>query len=658
MKKFLLSLAATLACASMSGKQVLTEVSFSGIGDGGAVTAWSWCQSNAISSGEWQYADEAHSDSTWVTYYDYTDASAYSYIVVSFNQTTTSAHFIVYKSDWNTNKMVDFAGGATYVAMPTDSLGDWANDVTSLVLQPFNNGILDVKEISYMTAEEFATFKAAEDDKEKSVVKTEDWTVEMTDTDGSGWNQMWYGETDLDALYKTVVIELESVSAPARVCVQSWDGANGTIYEFMLAASSEPSVVAIALKDMAAPGVGQVAITNRNVETFLIDSVSGVLKQKTGACTVKVSKIYYTSKEVESAFTEATEVKGYELKATEAGTVADGTVWTCASLDGFKATLYGSNLSAEASTSTFGLSSDSTIASSTSTYDYYLKTGAKSSADNKITISVPADGVVAISARSGSNQAYDRTIVLTQNGTELLNELAVDGLAVEADGETAYPIYSCRVAKGDVELTYPVGAMNIYAITFGTDYYVAAEATEEPEDEPDPEPTPTPATGDEITVWEGEISSAGWSGAGMLSDGGSELTAAGMEVGDVVRFYITYDTKDTLNMKIIEGHWAKMADFATAYSTSTVVEYVDVVITQDIYDAITVTQWWGNTFILQAGSNVTCTKITLIKASAEGIENVAASTKEQTATYNLAGQRIAAGSKGLMVRNGKVVLVK
>ena len=52
--------------------------------------------------------------------------------------------------------------------------------------------------------------------------------------------------------------------------------------------------------------------------------------------------------------------------------------------------------------------------------------------------------------------------------------------------------------------------------------------------------------------------------------------------------------------------------------------------------------------------------ISAVKALIEGINGITASDAEQngTALYNLAGQRVAKGYKGLVIKNGKKYLVK
>lgn len=104
-----------------------------------------------------------------------------------------------------------------------------------------------------------------------------------------------------------------------------------------------------------------------------------------------------------------------------------------------------------------------------------LKSGGKSSSKNFITATIPATGTLKIWARTGSNSATDRTIIITQNETELYNKVVQEADAVKVAGldetdptkETnVYPVIAVEVVAGDVVITYPVGSMNFYGFEF------------------------------------------------------------------------------------------------------------------------------------------------------------------------------------------------
>ena len=103
-------------------------------------------------------------------------------------------------------------------------------------------------------------------------------------------------------------------------------------------------------------------------------------------------------------------------------------------------------------------------------YSYRLKTGGKSSADNCMKLTVPKDGTLNICVRSASSSATDRNLVLTQDGTELFNQVIQDeGSYTEITFEgnenptKIYTVVSVPVKKGDVDITYPTGSLNFYS---------------------------------------------------------------------------------------------------------------------------------------------------------------------------------------------------
>ena len=100
-------------------------------------------------------------------------------------------------------------------------------------------------------------------------------------------------------------------------------------------------------------------------------------------------------------------------------------------------------------------------------FGYRLKTGGKSSSKNNLTLTLPTDGILKVYARTGSNGATDRNVILTQNETELANKIVSESEAGKVTiGEkenNVYPIITVEAKKGDVAITYPVGSMNFYA---------------------------------------------------------------------------------------------------------------------------------------------------------------------------------------------------
>lgn len=141
------------------------------------------------------------------------------------------------------------------------------------------------------------------------------------------------------------------------------------------------------------------------------------------------------------------------------------------------ATDTGNKLKIDANSAYFGTPSDYIE------YETRLKSGGKSDSKLFLTAAIPADGTLKISARTGSNSATDRNVIVTQDGKELLNKILLESEAakvmIEEVEKSVYPVISVPVKAGEATITFPVGSINFYAFEF-----VAGGA--------DPEPTPTP----------------------------------------------------------------------------------------------------------------------------------------------------------------------
>ena len=107
-------------------------------------------------------------------------------------------------------------------------------------------------------------------------------------------------------------------------------------------------------------------------------------------------------------------------------------------------------------------------------YTSRLKPGGKSSSSRFLTLPVPSAGIVKIAARTGSNSDNTRTIVLTQNDTQLVEYTfdeanAASGTAEDGTAIKVYPYVTANVKAGDIVITFPVNGINIYAIEFTAD---------------------------------------------------------------------------------------------------------------------------------------------------------------------------------------------
>lgn len=187
----------------------------------------------------------------------------------------------------------------------------------------------------------------------------------------------------------------------------------------------------------------------------------------------------------------------------------------------------------------------------------------------------------------------------------------------------------------------------------------------------------TPAAGEpavqETVLWEGTALVNGWADQPMmLSDGGKELTDAGAAVGDRLRIYFTAPD-DNWQVELTNGHWDGMLDRYAAKDLGpeadgsprhyTIVDqskgYFEYTIDQDFLTKATTAQYWGGSFLLNGDGNMTVTKVSLVKGGDDtAVKTIKTVEAQNGAIYNLAGQKVSADYKGVVIINGKKVLNK
>lgn len=105
-------------------------------------------------------------------------------------------------------------------------------------------------------------------------------------------------------------------------------------------------------------------------------------------------------------------------------------------------------------------------------FSYRLKTGGASTASRYLSLSIPHAGKLRIYARTASNAATNRNIVLTQNEKILTDKVllesdaiaypSVDATTGESITRNIYPAVESFVDAGTVDITFPVGGVNFY----------------------------------------------------------------------------------------------------------------------------------------------------------------------------------------------------
>ena len=333
------------------------------------------------------------------------------------------------------------------------------------------------------------------------------------------------------------------------------------------------------------------------------------------------------------------------------------------------------------------------------------KPGGKGGSNVKITITAPENGNLSIYVRSASSGASDRALVVSQNGVELFNQVIKETEA--SDYETAtiegeeepkkiFPIVKLAVAGGTVDITWTTNSLNFYGFKFegtggGTD----------------PVLPPTAATTWDFTTTTADMLDGGWaedaSTAGRYTYG-TEIAAdtymdlatigfsygAGISVGrtggKLAANAIRVDLGKQIQLNASNGVYiiSELAKddvvrirFASASSseerTFTITngdkESIKATISEDgegnkkadvVEEVITVANNGNLKFTQSKGINVKAITINADLPEAgggTGIKNIT-TTVNNSAIYNLAGQRVSEDYKGVVIQNGKKMINK
>ena len=136
--------------------------------------------------------------------------------------------------------------------------------------------------------------------------------------------------------------------------------------------------------------------------------------------------------------------------------------------------------------------------------------------------------------------------------------------------------------------------------------------------------TELPEDSEEVVVWEGEMTSTGYSNCEVGNE--MDWVSAGLPAESAVRIYFNVSNPDNWAFQIVEGHWgpkwfATDADGTQAgkyghnfsvWNTDASLGYIEFDVNEEMYAAMTTQQYWGFALILQ-GDNVTFTKITYVR---------------------------------------------
>lgn len=339
-------------------------------------------------------------------------------------------------------------------------------------------------------------------------------------------------------------------------------------------------------------------------------------------------------------------------------------------------------------------------------FTYRLKSGAKSQGEGKlcqISVTIPSNGDLKIYARTGSNSAKDRTLVVSQDGESLYNKVVQESDAVvvqmeenkdaekNPEGNTnIYPIVSVKVTQGTALITFPVGSMNFYAFEFVSDGS-----------------TVTPATPHNPQVWDFTTTTSASLGAGWSEDSETEgryvyeteiaaetyvdlgeigfSYGAGISVGRVggkieAKKGIRVDIGKALQLNASNGVF-KITDLAKGdkvsirFKNASKTEARKFTVTNGDIETIdapktdedntekeaTITVAADGALVLQQSKaiNIIAIAVNDELPVTDGISVLKAETVEGNGViYNLQGQRVDANYRGVVIKNGHKVVIK
>lgn len=119
----------------------------------------------------------------------------------------------------------------------------------------------------------------------------------------------------------------------------------------------------------------------------------------------------------------------------------------------------------------------------------------------------------------------------------------------------------------------------------------------------------------ENIIWEGVEDLSGGAQPYIGTDGGAEFIKYNVQVGEILRFYIE-PTEEGWWFEVWEGHWAKQYGIQWTNETNPEIQvgapgYIEIEVTEDIYNAAVTQQWWGGIFVVQG--KVILSKVTIVQ---------------------------------------------
>jgi hypothetical protein len=337
-------------------------------------------------------------------------------------------------------------------------------------------------------------------------------------------------------------------------------------------------------------------------------------------------------------------------------------------------------------------------------FTHRLKSGAKSQGTGKlcqISVTIPFNGDLKVYARTGSNSATDRNLVISQNGESLYNEIIQESQAISVEMEEninadnnptgstkVYPIVTVKVTAGTALITFPTGSMNFYGFEFVSDGTTVIPA--EPHAATVWDFTKTtvellnPAYWTEDANTSGrytygtEIASDTYRDLGELgcSEGlgllvgrsGNKLAANSIrvDVGKQIQINASngvYKITDLAKDDVVRIHYKSASDEARKFTVTNgdVTELeAPANSAEDAEKKATITVAADGDLLLTQSKAINVYVITVNAElpEATGIRTINVETVSNGAIYNLSGQRVDENYRGVVIKNGKKQIQK
>ncbi|MBR1693813.1 MAG: hypothetical protein IJ709_00185 [Selenomonas sp.] len=312
----------------------------------------------------------------------------------------------------------------------------------------------------------------------------------------------------------------------------------------------------------------------------------------------------------------------------------------------------------------------------------------KLTGERSVTITVTKAGTLTVYARSASSD--DRAFTVQQNGATVLEAVAYNGVQIE---EKYYKAWTAEIKAGTANILAESG-INISALKF-----VAAEGGEEGGEETGE--TTTVASWDKGTASEGSV----WTlfNAGTIAENNRSVLdgytgkynsnktsvacmtfASSIMSGEEWNSYVQatvsggFKTGDVVTLQPFTA--MSSSDFTGGSKYANVVIYnsekTQLYTTGGTAEKKTVTDGQEEDgdpkeftytqesdcdalyFGRQGNTRINVIKIVITRATTTAIETVKAAVKADGVMYNLAGQKVGADFKGIVIKDGKKVVIK